>query len=57
MHQSKALVDLSRITLFLKIFVVFSGPEIPKNRVKYVFFKDVSKNHVLGLELVKSDRF
>ena len=57
MHQSKALVEFSRIILFLKMFVVFSAPENPKNRVKYVFFNDVSKNHVLGLKLVKIDRF
>ena len=57
MHQSKAPVELSRILLFLKMFVVFSGPENPKNRVKIIFFKDVSKNHVLGLKLVKSDCF
>ena len=56
MHQSKALVEFSRILLFLKIFVVFSRPENPKNGVKFVFFKDVSKNHVLGLKLVISDR-
>ena len=57
MHQSKALVELSRILMFLKIFVVFSGPKNPKNREKYLFFRDVSKNHVLGLKLVKRNRF
>ena len=57
MHQSKAPVELSRILLFSKMFVVFSGPKNPKTVLKYAFFKDVSKNHVLGLKLVKSDRF
>jgi hypothetical protein len=57
MHQSNALVEFSQNMLFLKMFAVISVHKIPKTVLKYILFKDVSKNHVLGLKLVKSDRF
>jgi hypothetical protein len=57
MHQSKALVEFIQNKLFLKMFALISFHKIPKTVLKYVFLKDVSKNHVLGLKLMKSDRF
>ncbi len=57
MHQSKAPVELSRILLFLKMFVVFSAPENPKNRVKIRLFIGRLENHVFDLKSLKNDRF
>ncbi len=36
---------------------MISGQKNPKNSVKYVFLKDVLKNHVFDLKSLKNDRF
>jgi hypothetical protein len=41
----------------IHFFGVKSGPKNPKNSVKYVFLKDVLKNHVFDLKSVKIVRF
>jgi hypothetical protein len=57
MHQSIALVKFSRNMLLLNFFEVIFGQKILKTMLKYAFFNDVLKYHVLGLKSVKNESF